>query len=191
RRACRPPCWRPWAEARMLRDFIGNRRAVEQVKSLVSSGRAQRTVVLAGPEGVGKTTLAWMMGLALNCDTPPEAGEYCGTCSSCQRAVAAEAIDDEIATALEARAAEVKTNPREVAPLRVALHPAVRLYPPDGDLLSLPQARAIIHQTQMVPDHGRTWTLIVADLDQARWTTQSALLKTLEEPPPGVALVAL
>lgn len=175
----------PW------RDFIGNAGAVEQLQHLVAEGRAQRTVVLAGPEGIGKTTLAWMLGLSLNCQAPPAPGEFCGSCASCAHATAVADIPELIEQALEHRTAEVKTNPREVAPLVVAPHPALRLYPPDGDFLTMAQARALIHQSQLQPNAGSTWTLIVPDFDRARWATQAALLKTLEEPPPQVTIAVL
>ena len=175
----------------MWADFIGNAVAVERLRGLAARGGGGRTLVLAGPEGVGKTTLAAMYGLALNCQAPPAPGEFCGACVGCQAALPQAELAGAIEAAIEHRAAEVKGNAREAAPLRVALHPAVLLYPPDGDYLTMAQARAVIHQTQLQPDAGRTWTLILPDLDLARWTTQSALLKTLEEPPPRVALVAL
>jgi len=175
----------PW------REFIGNRNAVEQLQRLVATQRAQRTVVLAGPEGVGKTTMALMLGLSLNCRNPPAAGDFCGECASCRQAVPLHTLAELITQALEHRAAEVKTAPREAAPLVLALHPAVRLYPPDGDFLTMAQARALIHQSQLRPNAGSTWMLIIPEFDRARWTTQAALLKTLEEPPAGVAIAAL
>ena len=175
----------------MWNDFIGNPGVVDQLRRMVAARSAQRTIVLAGPVGVGKTTLATMLGLALNCLAPPAPGEFCGACASCAQAVAPADLPAMLAAALEHRADEVKGNVREAAPLALALHPAIWWYPPDGDVLTMSQARALIHQSQLQPDPGRTWTLIVPDLDQARWATQAALLKTLEEPPAGVAILAL
>ncbi|HUX67036.1 MAG TPA: hypothetical protein VMV31_06080 [Terriglobales bacterium] len=175
----------------MWSDFIGNAAVVEQLRRLVATHRAQRTLVLAGPVGSGKTTLAYMLGLALNCLAPPAPGEFCGACASCAQAAPLAELPALLEAAIEHRADVVKGNVREAAPLALALHPALWWYPPDGDALTMSQARALIHQSQLRPDRGRTWTLIVPDLDQARWATQASLLKTLEEPPPGVAIVAL
>ncbi|MGH9477752.1 MAG: DNA polymerase III subunit delta' C-terminal domain-containing protein [Terriglobales bacterium] len=175
----------------MWEQFIGNGEAVGMLRGLVAAGQGCRTLVLAGPEGVGKTTLAYLFGLALNCEAPGTGGAICGQCASCRQAAAPAALAERLAEAVSFRAAEVKTSPRETAPLVVAPHPAVRWYPPDGDMLSLPQARALMRQAHLTPDAGRRWVLIVADLDRARWATQAALLKTLEEPPPAVAIVAL
>ncbi|HEY7856058.1 MAG TPA: hypothetical protein VIC32_06410 [Terriglobales bacterium] len=172
-------------------EFIGNLSAQQQLQRLVAEGRAQRTIVLSGPEGVGKTTLAVRLGLALNCQAPPEPGAFCGNCASCSRVVSLDAVPELITAALDYREAEVKTQAREAAPLQVALHPALRLYPPDGDFLTMAQARSVIHLSETQPDAGARWTVILPDFDRARWTTQAALLKTLEEPPAGTTIVVL
>lgn len=179
----------------MAADFIGNPSVAEQLRALAAaagaSRQAQRTLILAGPEGIGKTTLAVQFGLALNCENPPSPGVSCGACPSCRAAAPLDAIPGLIQAALAHRDAELKTATRQQAPLRVALHPAIQLYPPDGDFLTMAQARALIHQSQLQPDVRHSWTLIVPDFDRARWATQAALLKTLEEPPPGVAILLL
>jgi len=172
-------------------EFLGNAEAVNHLRRLIAEGRMDRTVILAGPEGVGKTTLAVMAGLALNCQNPPEPGDFCGACSSCTAFAGMDAIAEKIEQAREYRDQEVKSRAKELAPLNVDLHPQIRLYPPDGDFLSIHQARAVIHHSQLQPDPGRTWTLILPDFDQSRWLVQNALLKTLEEPARHVSLIAL
>ncbi|MGH9476009.1 MAG: hypothetical protein ACRD1C_06720 [Terriglobales bacterium] len=179
----------------MWPDFIGNRAAAEHLRRLAaaagSSRQAQRTLILAGPEGIGKTTLAVDFGLALNCQAPPEPGGICGTCVSCRQAAPVSTLSELVKTALDYRGAEVTSGARQEAPLRVSLHPAIYLFPPDGDFLTMAQARALIHQSHLQPDAGHIWTLIVPEFDRARWATQAALLKTLEEPPSGVSILLL
>lgn len=175
----------PWS------DFIGNAAAVEAARGMVAAGQADRTLVISGPRGVGKTTFAVLLGLALNCQTPPAAGDSCGQCASCRAVVPLEREPALIEEALEFREREVKGAVREAAPLSVALHPHIRLYPPDGEFFSMPQARALMRRTQWLPDAGQCECLVVPDFDQARWMTQTALLKTLEEPPARVALILL
>lgn len=174
-----------------FRDFLGNAEAVSHLRRLIAERRMDRTIILAGPEGVGKTTLALMAGLALNCQNPPEPGDFCGSCASCAAFVGMDAVLQTIEQAREYRDQEVKSRARELAPLRVELHPQIRLYPPDGDFLSIHQARSVIHQSQLQPDRGRTWTLILPAFEQSRWLVQNAMLKTLEESPERVSLIAL
>lgn len=172
-------------------EFLGNAEAVSHLRRLIAERRMDRTLILAGPEGVGKTTLALMAGLALNCENPPEPGDFCGACASCAAFVGLDGLEPAIAQAREYRDQEVKSRARELAPLRVELHPQIFLFPPDGDFLSIHQARSVIHQTQLLPDHGRTWTLILPEFEKSRWLVQNAMLKTLEEPPEHVSLIAL
>lgn len=173
-------------------DFIGNAAAVARLRELIAAGRLNRAVLLSGPEGVGKTTLAVMAGLALNCAAPPAAGDFCGNCPSCRRlAPDWSDLPARTAAALEFREQTVKTRAKEEAPLVVPAHPFIEIFPPDGEFLTQAQARLVARRGQFRPDAGRFWTLILPDFDQARWMTQSVLLKTLEEPPASTAILLL
>ena len=44
--------------------------------------------LLAGPEGVGRRTLATRFAQALNCTNPPEPGSFCGECRECRQIAA-------------------------------------------------------------------------------------------------------
>jgi DNA polymerase-3 subunit delta' len=172
-------------------DFIGNNDAVTRLRGLIAGRQMTRAVVLAGPPGSGKTTLACMAGLAMNCLQPPQPGDFCGVCASCSQFTGFDAIDSAIESAAEFRDAEVKTRAREEAPLVVPVHPQIRIFPPDPEFLTMAQAREITRSGHLAADAGRQWTFVIPEFDRARWMTQSALLKTLEEPPEGVAILAL
>lgn len=173
-------------------DFLGNATTVAQLQRLIAAGGLNRSLVLAGPPGIGKTTLAIFTGLALNCRNPPAPGDFCGGCASC-----AQLIPDwrDLAalteTAVAFREQQAKTRGKEMAPLRLALHPRLELYPPDGDFLTLAQARLIAERVQVKTGSQEFSVFIFPDFDQARWMVQNALLKTLEEPPPRTALIGL
>ncbi|HZT72203.1 MAG TPA: hypothetical protein VE996_00960 [Terriglobales bacterium] len=173
-------------------EFIGDAPAVARLRELIAAGGLNRALLLAGPRGVGKTTLAIFAGLALNCEQPPAPGDFCGACASCRQLDPGwRDLEAMTAAALEFREQQGKTRAREEAPLVLRVHPEIEIYPPDGDFLSMAQARRIGERGHRRSDRGRYWTVIVPEFERARWMTQATLLKTLEEPPPRTALLLL
>ena len=49
-------------------DFIGNQPAVEHLRTAIAAGRLPHALILAGPAGAGKYTLALMLAQSLNCE---------------------------------------------------------------------------------------------------------------------------
>ena len=70
--------WRP----QKFEDVIGQRGAIDTLKSAIASGRLAQSFIFAGPRGVGKTTTARIMARALNCVNGPTP-EPCGVCDAC------------------------------------------------------------------------------------------------------------
>jgi DNA polymerase-3 subunit gamma/tau len=54
------------------------------LRSAIERGRVAHGYLFCGPRGTGKTTLARVLAMALNCPNRVE-GEPCGTCESCTR----------------------------------------------------------------------------------------------------------
>ena len=55
------------------------------LRGAIARGRVAHGYLLCGPRGTGKTTLARVLAMALNCEQRDESGEPCGKCQSCTR----------------------------------------------------------------------------------------------------------
>ncbi|MBI5927710.1 MAG: DNA polymerase III subunit delta' [Chloroflexi bacterium] len=61
--------------------IVGHTWAIDQLRRALQFERTRHAYLITGPASIGKTTLAWTLATALNCqgDTPP-----CGHCRSCK-----------------------------------------------------------------------------------------------------------
>ena len=75
---------------------------------MLANGRVPGALLFAGPEGVGKKTLALMMAKAMVCERGP--ADFCEQCSRCRK------TDQTFATEREdlARRREIKDSARRV-----------------------------------------------------------------------------
>src|SRR5256884_1272195 len=69
-------------------DLIAQDHLAAALRGAVAGGRVAHGYLFAGPRGVGKTTAARILAMALNCERRAAsgvAGEPCGACDSCTR----------------------------------------------------------------------------------------------------------
>ena len=143
-----------------LREIIGHAGAVRLLCRLVEHDRLPHAIVLEGPPGCGRRTLALALASALLC---PEhrAGDACGVCSHCVQAVAGTHPDlSELPGSREA---------------------------PNG--LPVDDARAVAAAAANSPLLGVAKAIIIPEAERLRGASANALLKILEEPPPRTTLI--
>jgi DNA polymerase-3 subunit delta' len=174
--------------------FIGNAPALASLRRMLAGGRLPHSLILAGPSGVGKHTLASMVARALNCldDEALAAGDFCGLCANCRRIAPTEApaADEEFAKLLAARA-KMRAEDRRDRPLMFSSHPDVIAFLPDGPLrqISIDQTRTLKELAQFLPASGRRRVMIVDEADRMDAPAANSMLKVLEEPPETTVLI--
>ncbi len=177
--------------ANLFNSFLGNSKIVTALRQMLAEDRLPQTLLFAGPEGVGKATLARFLAAAMHCrGAEPRVEPPCGDCPACRRVVAADLSLPEYQKLLEERA-KASAEKRREAPLVVSTHPDFLTFPPDGPLaqISIEQVRAIKEFAQFPPVEGRRRLFLVDRADRIDSAAANSLLKTLEEPPPYLTLV--
>jgi DNA polymerase-3 subunit gamma/tau len=66
-----------------LDDLVGQDAAVKTLRGMISSKRINRRILCSGPHGLGKTTLARLIAMSINCSSPIDGGA-CGACKTCR-----------------------------------------------------------------------------------------------------------
>lgn len=179
--------------------FIGNTPAVEHLRSAIASGRLPHAIILSGPAGAGKYTLALMLAMAVECERQPRdlwsngqslAG-FCGVCRNCTRIAQAFDLDGEVDKAVAAREELRETDKKETRVL-VQPHPDVLIIPPDPPqlLIKLGQVRSLIHSANYLPAEAPRRIFILTAASFMKEAANS-LLKVLEEPPATVHIILL
>ena len=180
-------------------EFIGNTHAVEQLRTAIAAGRLPHSLILAGPAGAGKYTLALMLTMAVECERQPRdlwsngqslAG-FCGVCSNCTRIAAAANLEEQVAAAVEAREDLRETDKKDTRVL-VQPHPDVLIIPPDPPqlLIKLGQVRTLIQRSNYLPSEAPRKVFILTAASFMKEAANS-LLKVLEEPPATVHIIIL
>lgn len=80
--------WRP----KSFDEVQGQDHVTTALRNAIKSGRVPHALLLAGPRGVGKTTLARILARCLNCEKGPT-DEPCGSCDACEDIIAGRSTD--------------------------------------------------------------------------------------------------
>ena len=71
-----------------FQQFVGNQATVRHLREAIATERMPPALILAGPRGAGKYTLAIMLAQAMACLDPRLTDglpDFCGVCSNCTR----------------------------------------------------------------------------------------------------------
>jgi len=137
-------------------------RIRDALRAAVRARRLSCAYLLQGRDGSGKRALARAVAAAALCPRAPEVGDACGACGACRR-VAHDTHPDL---------------------LELAVEPGKREIPIDA-------IREAIAFLALAPLEAAGRAVIVDAADRLGDEAANALLKTLEEPPPGAILVLL
>jgi DNA polymerase III subunit delta' len=165
---------------------LGHERIKGLLNRAIASKRIPQALLFAGPEGVGKRTLALAFARALLCERGGAFGP-CEECTHCRRVLRAIAGLD------ERRAAAEKDygKPDDAALFDFRLHPDVVLVEPPtrlrrAEILSA-QAEDLVRETYKAPFEARARAFVIDDAHAlcagSMVTAANMILKSLEEPP--------
>ena len=140
-------------------DLLVQDHVAAVLRGAVARGRVGHGYLLTGPRGVGKTTAARLLAMALNCPRRDPSGDPCGECENCLRVWNGSADLDVVEIdAASNRGVDDARDLRERAMYAASREGHHKVY--------------IVDEAHM--------------LTREAW---NALLKILEEPPPGVVFV--
>ena len=167
-------------------DFHGNSDVVHRLRDMLARQHFPHAIILAGPPGSGKYTLALMLAKAMNClerassDGLPD---FCGKCSNCVRIAQSEDLGARYAEAIEARETLRDADKKDTR-IFVQTHPDVLVIPPDPPqlMIKVDQVRRVIETIYFRPAEAKEKVYIFTDSAFMKEAANS-LLKVLEEPP--------
>ncbi len=178
-----------------FQDFLGNEATVTRLRECIRAQRFPQALILAGPRGAGKYTLALMLAQAVNCLHPAGTDalpDFCGVCSNCIRIGAAANLDERVAEAVAVREELRDVDKRETR-IFVQTHPDVLIVPPDPPqlLIKIGQVRQVIHAAYYRPpvEARRSFSIFTSSAFMKE--AANSLLKVLEEPPENTSLILL
>jgi DNA polymerase-3 subunit delta' len=146
----------------------GHPAASAAIRAMIAAPRVPHAIMIGGPAGVGKTTLALDLAAGLLCDATNPADRPCRACRGC-RLVDSNGHADLHRLVPSGPGYQIKIGSRND--------------PEPGTV------RALIADLVLMAVEGGARVALIEQADRMNEDAQTALLKTLEEPPAGVTIV--
>lgn len=133
--------------------LTGHAPQVKTLLQMLAEDRLPHALCFAGPEGIGKRTLACLLVGFDICEQKPSSEQLqrCGQCPGCKKFAGAS-------------------------------HPDLVFVEPDGATIKIDQVRDILQQVRFHPLFAKRRWIIIDQADRLTEQAQNALLRTLEEP---------
>ncbi len=138
----------------------GHAAAVRSIARSVRSERPPHALLLVGPRGVGKTTLALDLAAGLLCLADDATARPCRSCPACRKVAAGNHADLHL-----------------IAPEGA------------GEQIRIGQVQQLASDLALTAMEGRFRVAVVTSAHRLNLDAQNALLKTLEEPGPATCLM--
>ncbi|HEX7004449.1 MAG TPA: DNA polymerase III subunit gamma/tau [Trueperaceae bacterium] len=138
-------------------EVVGQEHVKDVLLAALERGSPSHAYLFSGPRGVGKTTTARLLAMALNCEAEATSPKPCGKCDGCRM-------------------------------VREGHHPdVIELDAASNN--SVDDVRDLREKTSLASMRGGTRVWILDEAHMLSKAAANALLKTLEEPPPGLVFV--
>jgi DNA polymerase-3 subunit delta' len=144
--------------------IIGQKRAVSLLQHSLEAGNLAHAYLFAGPEHVGKMTLALNLAQALNCEAVERP---CLECTSCKKILAGSHSDVQVIG--------LTLNEEET----------------EAKLIGIDQIKELQHSASLPPFEGKHKVFIIDGAELLSIEAANRLLKTLEEPVGKVTFILL
>ena len=142
-----------------LSGVVGHARLTALISRAIERDTLPPTLLFAGPSGVGKWLVARATAEAVNCLEPTHPVDACGQCRSCDRIARGVHVD------------------------------VIALEPDDRASIKIDVVREALSRTGYKPFEGKRRVVLIREADTLETAAQNALLKALEEPPPGTMFI--
>lgn len=158
-------------------NFYGNSSAANTLAHMIEQERISQTILLSGPEGVGKATLARRFAAAL-----------LKGAAKIERDDLSLPENRDIVDGRE----KWTSDKRADDPLFFSTHPDFVTFAPDGPLrqITIQQMRLLRERAQLKPLHGSHRVFLIDHIERSNEQAANSLLKVLEEPPDHLVILA-